>query len=36
MFDLVTFPTKQFCQKNEGFSKREFFITEISKTDPVQ
>ena len=26
MFDLVAFLTKRFCQKNEGFSKREFFI----------
>ena len=26
VFDMVTFLTKRFCKKNEGFSKREFFI----------
>ena len=26
MFDILTFLTKRFCKKNEGFSKREFFI----------
>lgn len=34
MFDILTFLTKRFCNKNEGFNKREFFIRYPKLTRP--
>ena len=34
MFDILTFLTKRFCNKNEGFNKREFFIGYPKLTRP--